>query len=246
MTSVTSLLLFASCDPMTRKMLWKLKHILTLRNPRISEALPGETPQGSLELSADLQNVTLNLSRRWVTLVQVACLWQFFAIIVPVFEFQGFWNMRIISQTSRPKNWRLRHSGWSLAISLGIVWRQRTFGTNWRYDVDFFVRNTWVEMIFQICCPEENGMIFTACFKKKIIVEDDIHPNFRWSWSALWVALPGRVPSLRRLTLKQLQIPLPVSVLQLLGAVAGCGGGKVGDELCGASWRTCWKYYHSW
>ena len=58
------------------------------------------------------------------------------------FEFQGFWNMRIISQTSRPKNGRLRHSGWSLAISLGIVWRQRTFGTNWRYDVDFFVRNT--------------------------------------------------------------------------------------------------------
>lgn len=99
---------------------------------------------------------------------------------------------------------------------------------------------------FSDMLPRGKRYDFYSLFKKKIIVEDDIHPNFRWSWSALWVALPGRVPSLRRLTLKQLQIPLPVSVLQLLGAVAGCGGGKVGDELCGASWRTCWKYYHSW
>ena len=153
------------------------------------------------------------------------------------FEFQGFWNMRIISQTSRPKNWRLRHSGWSLAISLGIVWRQRTFGTNWRCDVDFFVRNTssWDDLRYYL--PRGKRYDFYSLFLKKIIVEDDIHPNFRWSWSALWVALPGRVPSLRRLTLKQLQIPLPVSVLQLLGAVW---------VWWGASWRTCWKYYHSW
>ena len=242
MTSVTSLLLFASCDPMTRKMLWKLKHILTLRNPRISEALPGETPQGSLELSADLQNVTLNLSRRWVTLVQVACLWQFFAIIVPVFPIFFLSSKVFGTCESYLKHLAQKIGDWGI---LGGVWRfhlvsyggkellEQIGGVMWI----FFVRNTssWDDLRYYL--PRGKRYDFYSLFLRKIIVEDDIHPNFRWSWSALWVALPGRVPSLRRLTLKQLQIPLPVSVLQLLGAVW---------VWWGASWRTCWKYYHSW